>query len=48
MRLSTTHELTTLTSLYSLHMRYLLSTATQTTDALQIMTDAASDRPTSS
>lgn len=43
MRLLTLHDLTNVTSLYSLQMRYLLSTQQQFSRGLEGMIDAASD-----
>ena len=44
MRLLTLHDVTNVTSLYSLQMRYLLSTQQQISRGLEGMIDAASDR----
>ena len=44
MRLLTLHDLTNVTSLYSLQMRYLLSTQQQFSRGLEGMVDAASDQ----
>jgi ferritin-like metal-binding protein YciE len=44
MRLLTLHDLTNVTSLYSLQMRYLLSTQQQFSRGLEGMIDAASDQ----